>query len=37
MAINPSEPQIPQPGSPVIHWLLKGEPAVLKWWYVGRD
>ncbi len=23
MAINPSEPQIPQPGSPVIHWLLE--------------
>lgn len=35
MAINPPNLPIPQPDSPVIQWLLDGDPAIR--WQVLRD
>ncbi len=35
MPANPPEPQIPQPDSPVIAWLLDSDPAIR--WQVLRD
>ncbi|MFN8470294.1 MAG: hypothetical protein U0X20_32365 [Caldilineaceae bacterium] len=35
MATNPSQPHVPQPDTPIIHWLLEGDPAIR--WQVLRD
>ena len=34
MATNPSQPRVPQRDSPVIQWLLEGDPAIR--WQVLR-